>query len=799
MKSYLSLIPAYAKVHRKQNRMTLLCIILSVFLVTAIFGMADMEIRSQKLQAITRYGNWHIQIKDLPEEDAALIAQRPDVAVSSWYNVLNYRLKDHFFIGGKQAAVCGIEPSMLTLMEYDLTEGTFPETEDQIILTNSSREVLGAKLGDSITLETPDGNSLSYTISGFGMDNEMAMKSDAIIGFIPLSSFQSLYHSVHNTTEDADMVYYIRFSEHCNIRSVIKDVQEQFGLSHEQIGENTALLGLLGFSEDSYMTGLYLVAGVLFLLVLTAGVLMVASSMNSNIAQRTEFFGLLRCLGADSRQIRRFVRLEALNWCKTAIPIGVLLSVVTVWGLCAALRALSSMYFSDMPVFGISLPGILAGILVGLVTVLLAARSPAKKAAKVSPVTAVTGNTEVPVTRLWSKNRMSDRHTGKSQPQGRIPARHVETFLGVWHALHRKKNFLLMSFSFALSIILFLSFFAATAFMNHAVTPLRPYTADLSIVSPDSTCSLDAAFAGQIADCPGVKRVYGRAFAYDIPLEIPNGEKNTAMLISYDLQQLNWVEEYHYLLKGDLSKITGEGNYVLAVHDAAGQSLEVGDMVHTSLGDVTVAGLLSHCPFDGTSDTERLICSEETFRRLTGENRYTIFDIQMKRRATDEDVNRIRALAGDEVLFSDQRLSNRDARGAYWAFALFLYGFLTVIVLIACFHIINSISMSTSARMRQYGAMRAIGMSCGQFTRMLAAETGAYALSGCAIGCALGLPLHRLLYQYLVTARWGTPYEIPFGALALIVLVVFAASFAAVLGPGKQIRKMDITEVIHWQ
>lgn len=139
MKSYLSLIPSYAKVHKKQNRMTLLCIIFSVFLVTAIFGMADMEIRSQKLQAITRYGNWHIQIRDLPEEDAALMAQRPDVAVSSWYNVLNYRLKEDYFIGGKRAAVCGIEPSMLTIMEYDLTEGAFPETEQQIILTNSSK------------------------------------------------------------------------------------------------------------------------------------------------------------------------------------------------------------------------------------------------------------------------------------------------------------------------------------------------------------------------------------------------------------------------------------------------------------------------------------------------------------------------------------------------------------------------------------------------------------------------------------------------------------------------------------
>lgn len=778
--------------------MTLLCIIFSVFLVTAIFGMADMEIRSQKLQAITRYGNWHIQIRDLPEEDAALMAQRPDVAVSSWYNVLNYRLKEDYFIGDKRAAVCGIEPSMLTIMEYDLTEGSFPETEQQIILTNSSREILGVELGDSITLKTPEGNTLSYTISGFGMDNEMAMKTDAIIGFLPLSSFQSLYHSVNHTAEDADMVYYIQFSEHCSIRNAIKDIQEQFELSQEQIGENTALLGLLGFSNDSYMTGLYLVAGVLFLLVLTAGVLMVASSMNSNIAQRTEFFGLLRCLGADSRQIRRFVRLEALNWCKTAIPTGVLLSVVTIWGLCGALRLLSSMYFSDMPVFGISLPGILAGILVGLITVLLAARTPAKKAAKVSPVTAVSGNTEAPITGLWFRRKQADRRTGKSCRQGSVPGRHVETFLGIWHALHRKKNFLLMSFSFALSIILFLSFFAATAFMNHAITPLRPYTPDLSIVSQDSACSLDAGLAREIAACPGVKRVYGRAFAYDVPVKVRGQEKN-AMLFSYDLQQLNWVEEYHYLLEGDLSKLMGNGNYVLAVYDAAGPSLEVGEVVHTSLGDVTVAGLLSHCPFDGTSDTERLICSEDTFRQLTCEKGYTVLDVQVTHHATDEDVNRIRALAGDEVLFSDQRLGNRDARGAYWAFALFLYGFLTVIVLIACFHIINSISMSTSARMRQYGAMRAIGMSCGQFTKMLGAEAAAYSLFGCVLGCAFGLPLHRLLFDQLVTARWGTPWTVPCGALALILLVVTLASAAAILRPAKRIRQMSITDVIHSQ
>ncbi len=783
MKSYLSLIPAYSRIHKKQNRMTLLCITLAVFLVTAIFGMADMEIRSQKLQAINRYGNWHIQIHGLTEADAAILANRPDVSASSWYNVLNYRLKEAYSIGGKRAAVCGIEPSMLTMMEYELTEGAFPSTDNEVILTNSSREILNVRLGDTITLLTPEGSSLSLIVSGFGMDNEIALKSDAIIAFLPLSGFQSLYHLVHQTTEDADMVYYVQFSEHCNIRKAIQDVREQFGLTEEQIGQNTALLALLGFSNDSFILGLYLVAGILFLLVLTAGVLMVTSSMNSNIAQRTEFFGLLRCLGASPRQIRRFVCLEALNWCKTAIPTGILLALITVWGLCGALRYLSSMYFAEMPVFGVSLPGILAGILMGLITVLLAARSPAKRASRVSPVTAVSGNTET----LKGIQRAANTDV--------LP---VEAALGIHHALRRKKNFLLMACSFALSILLFLSFYATIAFMNHAITPLRPYTPDLSVVSPDSSCSLDAGLAERLAQCPGVKRVYGRAFAYDVPARI--GEKEqTVMLFSYDLQQLNWAEEHHYLLEGDLSKLTEKGSYALAVHDAEEETLKVGEVVHTDLGDLTIAGILSHCPIDGAQSTERLICSEDTFRQLTGEQGYTVLDMQLSRHATDEEVGHIRALAGSDILFSDQRLSNQDNRGAFWAFSLFLYGFLTVIVLITCFHIVNSISMSAAARMQQYGAMRAMGMSCGQFTRMLGAEAGAYACFGCIIGCVLGLPLHRLLYQHLVTARWGTPWKIPFGALGLIVLVILLASAAAILRPRKQIRKMSVTEVLHSQ
>ena len=54
MKSYLSLIPISAKVHRRQNRMTLLCIVFAVFMVTAVFSMAEMGFRMEQ----ARFGRY---------------------------------------------------------------------------------------------------------------------------------------------------------------------------------------------------------------------------------------------------------------------------------------------------------------------------------------------------------------------------------------------------------------------------------------------------------------------------------------------------------------------------------------------------------------------------------------------------------------------------------------------------------------------------------------------------------------------------------------------------------------------
>lgn len=100
--------------------------------------------------------------------------------------------------------------------------------------------------------------------------------------------------------------------------------------------------------------------------------------------------------------------------------------------------------------------------------------------------------------------------------------------------------------------------------------------------------------------------------------------------------------------------------------------------------------------------------------------------------------------------------------------------------------------------MKQYGAMRAVGMDERQVTKMIAAEAATYAVLGCAVGCIIGLPLSKLLYDFLIAEHF--PYAVwhfPLGSLFIILLFVFLAAAAAIYAPAKRIRNMVITATIN--
>ena len=334
MKSYLSLIPISAKVRKRQNRMTILCITIAVLLVTTIFSMADMAIRMEKARMIKEQGNWHIMLKEPSDQQISEISARPDVAASSRYDGLNYDLSQDYTIKGKTCVIAGGDPEILTEIYDDLTQGSYPAKKDEILLSNRAKEMLSVEIGDTVTLHTPNGD-FDYTISAFGGDVTISDDADVVGASLSWEAFQTLAESVGSKPAP---VFFVRFRDHTPVRKVISDLRQTYGFTDNTLSENTALLGLTGFSSDSYVMGMYLVAATLFVLVLGAGVFMIAGSLNSQTAQRTQFFGMLRCIGASKSQIMHIVRLEALCWCKTAIPIGITAGIVCTWLLCALLR-----------------------------------------------------------------------------------------------------------------------------------------------------------------------------------------------------------------------------------------------------------------------------------------------------------------------------------------------------------------------------------------------------------------------------------------------------------------------------
>lgn len=537
---------------------------------------------------------------------------------------------------------------------------------------------------------------------------------------------------------------------------------------------------LRAFLDNPALLSYYLLAGALFLLVLLAGVLMISGSMNSDVARRVSFFGLLRCLGMSRRQVIRYVRLEALSWCATAVPLGLALGMLVTWALCAVLRFLVGEEFTGIPLFGVSLIGICFGVVTGVVTVLFASGSPARRAARTSPSAAMGGDTEsVPV----------------HGPVGPSGCGRVEIRLGLRHALAIKKSFLLTAGSFALSIILFLSFSVLIELVGYMM-PQSSADAQFEIYG-DGGNSIDPALKEALAGVPGVERVFGRRSLLDTTGSVA-GQAESLDLIAFDDFDLDCLRRDKLLKKGaDISEVYGDGG-ALAVCDGDAP-LRLGDRVTLPGGELEIAGFLKYDPFsaDGISHGRlTLIVSGERFRRLTGTDGYSLLMLQTERDISEESVAAIGSMAGAGSVLLDRR--GQSTANTYTAFVFFVYAFLCLIALVTVLNIMNGISMSVSARMKRYGVMRAVGMSGRQMTRMIAAEAAACALSGCLMGCALGLPLSKWLYGALITDHFGfARWSFPAGPLAVILIFILLALVAAVCGPSRRIRDMEICETIN--
>ncbi|MDE5908207.1 MAG: ABC transporter permease [Lachnospiraceae bacterium] len=774
MKSYLNLVSISGKVRKRQNRMTIFCVIISVLLVTTIFSVADMWIRTSSEGLKQKHGNWHIQLENISQDTAEEISRRPDVAAIGWSETFNTDADQPFYIGEKKAALYGADSIYLAELVNALEEGSLPQGDNDIMLSSNARLALDVKIGDHVTVKTPSGDT-DFTVCGFGSDDAEYYQGQTymVAVYMMRDAYISIMEQNHIPINPS---CYIQFQDVSKASGITSEIRQQYDLPEENISENTAIMGLAGQSSNKSMHNIYGIAAVLFILVLLAGVLMISGSMNSNVAQRTKFFGMMRCIGASRQQIIRYVRLEALNWCKTAVPVGLVTGTAIEWGICAFLRYGVGGEFAAMPVFALSPVGLISGAAVGIVTVLLAAQSPAKRASKVSPMAAVSGN---------SDTALSVRHTRKRK------IRKVERTLGIHHATASKKNWFLLTASFSLSIILFLCISVGLDFAYELFPSMRSWQADISLTGYANERVLDQGLSDVISRITGVEHVWGSSYTEHVPAASSRQEIDHVNITSYSEYMLDCAEES--LVEGNLSEVYGDSGKAMTVLNKD-NPIKVGDVIQIAGQEIEVVCGIS----SGLYPSEySIICSQETFARLTGEENYSMIGIQLSRQAADETVKQINSLAGSDVIFTDERQRNQEDANTWLAAKFLLYSFMAIIAMITLFNIINSISMSVTARIKQYGAMRAVGMDGEQLTRMIAAEAFTYAVSGLIVGSGTGIVLSRFLYVKLVTRYFGSQWSLPIVLIVIIVVFDTVSAAAAVYAPAKRIRNMPITATIN--
>lgn len=799
MKTYLALVPRYLQAHRKRTRRTVFGIVLSVALVTGIFSMLDVFLKYERAQIIKDVGLYHLSLESPDEQERKAINGRMDVERTGMWVAL-----EDGAIGDRTIRIAAIEQSFAEHMNIEVVEGAFPTARNELMIEQwaSERLYLNVGVNDTVVIEAADGSESEWRVSGIYSD----------IGHLKASGEPGVLLSVEGAltrmTGKMQSRLLIAFKPKANIGQAEQEIKDGLNIADDRIGRNTRLLAVMGQSASSSVAGLYATGGILFCIVLAAGVIMIANMFSISVTDRVRQFGLLRCIGASQSQIRKMVRREGSFMALTAIPVGVAVGLLVTFACSALLKYYNKHLFGDMPLFSISWTGIAAGAVIGLLTVFTASFWPARRAARVSPLVAVTGGEE--------------RESGKARKNGWLTRMfRAEVALGVNNAVARKRTFMLMSASIAISIVMFLGFQVFIDFLHASMKTTKPYTPDVSLVSTEG---MDRGLHDALARMDGVKRVYGRMFAHrDVAFDAARltdlykeqqpelqvkedgtfVPPNSSWFISYDQDQLRWAKED--LLAGQLSEeALNEQEGVIAVVVQSGRvqaaNLRVGDNVYmdTVAGRraLTVIGVLRSVPFhDSQSSLATFITSEANFVKWTGESNYRAIDIQLDKQGGDMAVDRIKAAIDSSVTFLDARQKNAEIDQTFFTMAVFLYGFVAVIAMISLLNIVNTMHTSVVSKTRYFGVMRAVGMSGGQLQRMVLVEAAAYSLTGWTVGCVVGVALQKWLIHGLLVS-FPLTWEFPFAQLIVIFVVVFLLTMLSVAGPLKRVKRKGIAELV---
>lgn len=414
------------KKNRTRTVVTIIGIMLSAAMIcastTLVSSMQNFLLRC----AIRIDGDWYGAVYDAAYKDYEDIRDSDRVSSAAYAQVLGYAKIDSanerkpylYVLGGDVAS------GYFKTMPVHLILGTLPKDSTEIILPEhlTSNGKVNYKLGDTVTLDVGDrmldGRRLGQGTPVYTYDSETQVeimsgerlentepRTYTVVGIYERPTFEDYSAPGYTALTAADPKSAEQSPIHCYFKlhkpAGVYDFMKEMGYTQEyRYAYNTKVLLYSGTARfDSFLTAFYSLAAIIIALIVFGSVSLIYNAFSISVSERTRQFGLLSSVGATKKQLRRMVLFEALAVSAVGIPLGIL---VGIGGIGITLLLIGDKFFSivrvDIPMrLCVSWQAVVIAAVIALVTVLISAWIPSKRATRVSAVEAIRQSTDIKV------------------------------------------------------------------------------------------------------------------------------------------------------------------------------------------------------------------------------------------------------------------------------------------------------------------------------------------------------------------------------------------------------------------
>lgn len=431
------------KLNKKRTIVTVIGIILSVALLSALSTMVFSFQKSLVAYQKQKAGDFHVAYMGVDQDELKDFDNNRSIEGYFTMSEFGYaRLDESKNEYKPYCRVVATDENGFEHSKFQLLEGRLPKSEDEIVIprhlkTNGRVEY---KVGDTLTLDlgyrvaSESGERLRPDMSYVADSEEIANpteKTYKIVGIIERPFFgiepyecPAYTFMTYSQDKNGDLSVYTRLNKQGmrNSNEVIAGIigvddklfakvcDEGVDVSEEDLAEYEKQMSqakyniyvnswLISYERvwpiDSMFLALFIIALIVALIIILTSVYCIKNSFDISITEKIRQYGMLSSIGATKKQIKKSVHTEAGIMGLIGIPVGIICGLFAAFVLINVSNVLLKESLNFQLVFYPSFVAILVATLLGIVTIYFSAAGSARKASKVSPMEAIRNQNEI--------------------------------------------------------------------------------------------------------------------------------------------------------------------------------------------------------------------------------------------------------------------------------------------------------------------------------------------------------------------------------------------------------------------